>query len=320
MKIRIGKYSDGKYVPGISGYVILKNLYACQAKKLMSLWEGTLMHKILRKEVLSELVILFEIEAREIAEKAMAGNFFVLRTNERGERIPLTIADYDREKGTITTVFQKVGKTTSYLSALKEGDCLADVVGPLGMHSHIEYFGKVICVGGGVGIAPIYPIARALKEAGNTVISIIGARMKELIFWENKMRIVSDELIVTTDDGSHGQKAVVTVPLDEYLESDKDIKLVYAVGPAVMMKFVCITTARHRARTIVSLNSIMVDGTGMCGSCRVEVGGETKFACVDGPEFDGHKVNFDLLMSRQKMYIAEEKEAMGHFRASPRSE
>jgi ferredoxin/flavodoxin---NADP+ reductase len=268
------------------------------------------MYRILKKEVLSDFVILFEIEAPEIAKKAKAGNFFVLRIHEQGERIPLTIADFDRGKGTITTVFQKVGKTTYHLGTLQEGDSITDVVGPLGMHSHIEYFGKVICVGGGVGIAPVYPIARSLKEAGNTVISVIGARMRELIFWEEKMRSVSHELIVTTDDGSYGRKAVVTVPLDERLTENKDIKLVYAIGPAIMMKFVCITTAKHKVKTIVSLNSIMVDATGMCGACRVEVGGKTKFACVDGPEFDGHTVDFDLLMSRQRMYTGEEKEAM----------
>jgi ferredoxin--NADP+ reductase len=268
------------------------------------------MYTILRKEVLSDFVISFDIEAPEIAKKAQAGNFFVLRIHEQGERIPLTIADFDRDRGTITAVFQKVGKTTHDLGRLEKGDCILDVVGPLGMHSQIENFGKVICVGGGVGIAPVYPIARSLKEAGNTVISIIGARMRELIFWEEKMRSVSDELIVTTDDGSYGRKAVVTVPLDERLTENKDITLVYAIGPAIMMKFVCITTAKHKVKTIVSLNSIMVDATGMCGACRVEVGGETKFACVDGPEFDGHTVDFDLLMSRQRMYTGEEKEAM----------
>ncbi len=271
------------------------------------------MYEILKKEVLSEFVVAFEISAPEIARKAKAGNFFVLRIDEQGERIPLTIADFDRQKGTITTVFQKVGKTTTHLGSLQEGDFLIDVVGPLGRHSHIGNFGKVICVGGGVGIAPTYPIARSLKEAGNTVISIIGARSKDLIFWEEKMRRVSDELIVTTDDGSYGRKAVVTVPLDELIIMDGDIRLVYAIGPAIMMKFVCITTEKHKVKTIVSLNSIMVDGTGMCGSCRVEVGGETKFACVDGPEFDGHSVDFDLLMSRQRMYMAEEKEAMDRF-------
>jgi ferredoxin--NADP+ reductase len=272
------------------------------------------MFKILKKEELSDLVILFEIQAKDIARKAKAGNFFVLRIHEQGERIPLTIADFDREKGTITTVFQKVGKTTHHLGTLNEGDFILDVIGPLGMPSHIENFRKVVCVGGGVGIAPMYPIARSLKEAGNTVISIIGARMKNLIFWEDKMRSVSDELIITTDDGSYGRKAVVTIPLDEHLREEKDIELVYAIGPAIMMKFVCITTQKHNVKTIVSLNSIMVDATGMCGVCRVEVGGETKFACVDGPEFDGHKVDFDLLMSRQRMYIDEEKVAQERYK------
>jgi ferredoxin--NADP+ reductase len=272
------------------------------------------MFKILKKKELSDVVTLFEIEAKDIAKKAKAGNFFVLKIHEQGERIPLTIADFDREKGTLTSVFQKVGKTTHHLGSLKEGDFISDVIGPLGRHSPIENFGKVICVGGGVGIAPVYPIARALKEAGNKVISIIGARTKDLIFWEEKMRNVSDNLIVTTDDGSYGRKAVVTVPLEEILKEDKDIKLVIAIGPAIMMKFVCITTQKYNVKTIVSLNSIMVDATGMCGACRVEVGGETKFACVDGPEFDGHKVNFNLLMARQRMYPEEEKLAMDRYK------
>jgi NAD(P)H-flavin reductase len=272
------------------------------------------MFTIVKKTELSDLVILFEIEAPQIAKKAKAGNFFVVKIHEQGERIPLTIADFDRERGTITAVFQKMGKTTTHLGTLKEGDTLRDVIGPLGMPSHIEQFGKVVCVGGGVGIAPVYPIARALKEAGNTVISIIGARTKDLIFWEDKMRSASDELIIVTDDGSHGRKAVVTVPLDELIREGKDIELVYAIGPAIMMKFVCATTEKHAVKTIVSLNSIMVDATGMCGACRVEVGGETKFACVDGPEFDGHKVDFNLLMSRQRMYIDEEKIAFEQYK------
>ena len=272
------------------------------------------MFRIVKKQELSDLVTLFEIEAKDIAKKARAGNFFALRIHEQGERIPLTVADFDREKGTITTVFQKMGKTTHHLASLNEGDCILDVIGPLGVPSHIENFGKVVCVGGGVGIAPIYPIARALKDAGNTVISIIGARTKDLVFWEDKMRKVSDELIVVTDDGSLGRKAVVTVPLDELLREGKGIELVYAIGPAIMMKFVCITTEKHKAKTIVSLNSIMVDATGMCGACRCEVNGETKFACVDGPEFDGHKVDFNLLMARQRMYVDEEKIAFERYK------
>lgn len=207
-----------------------------------------------------------------------------------------------------------MGKTTNQLGALNEGDFIADVIGPMGRHSHVENFGNVICVGGGVGIAPVYPIARALKEAGNRVISIIGARSKDLIFWEDRMRSVSDELIITTDDGSYGRKAVVTVPLEELIKGNKNIKLVIAIGPAIMMKFVCITTEKYNVKTVVSLNSIMVDATGMCGACRIEVGGETKFACVDGPEFDGHKVDFNLLMSRQRMYIEEEKTALERYR------
>jgi ferredoxin--NADP+ reductase len=272
------------------------------------------MFKILKKEELSDVVTLFEIDAKHIAKKAQAGNFFVLRIHEEGERIPLTIADFDRDRGTITTVFQKVGKTTYHMGILNEGDYISDLIGPLGIPSHIENFGKVVCVGGGVGIAPVYPITKGLKEAGNTIISIIGARTRNLLFWEEKMRKVSDELIITTDDGSYGRKAVVTVPLDELLNKDKDIKLVVAIGPAIMMKFVCKTTEKYNIKTIVSLNSIMVDATGMCGACRVEVGGETKFACVDGPEFDGHKVDFDLLMKRQIMYLDEEKIAMERYR------
>jgi ferredoxin--NADP+ reductase len=272
------------------------------------------MFRIVKKQELSDMVTLFEIEAKTIAKKAKAGNFFVLRINERGERIPLTIADFDTDRGTITTVFQKVGKTTHHLGTLNEGDSICDVIGPLGTPSDIENFGKVVCVGGGVGIAPVFPIARALRYAGNKVISIIGARSKDLIFWEDKMRSVSDELIVVTDDGSYGRKAVVTVPLDEILREQNDVHRVIAIGPAIMMKFVCVTTEKHNVKTIVSLNSIMVDATGMCGACRVEVGGETKFACVDGPEFDGHKVDFALLMSRQRMYPDEEKLSLERFK------
>lgn len=267
------------------------------------------MFEILRKEELSEQITLFDIAAMDIAMKARPGNFFMLRIHEQGERIPLTIADFDRNRGTITTVFQKVGKTTNHLGRLNEGDYLTDVTGPLGNHSEIEKFGRVVCVGGGVGIAPIYPITRALKEAGNEVISITGARSKSLLFWEDKMRNVSDHFIITTDDGSRGIKALVTGPLDEILNSQK-VDRVFAIGPAVMMKFVCKTTEKHNVKTIVSLNSIMIDATGMCGGCRVQVGGETKFTCVDGPEFDGHKVDFDLLMKRLQTYVAEEIIAM----------
>ena len=267
------------------------------------------MFKILKKEELSEHITLFDIEAKDIARKAQPGNFFILRTHEQGERVPLTIADFDRGKGTITAVFQKVGKTTHHLGTLNEGDCIPDVIGPLGNHSHIENFGKVICIGGGVGIAPVYPIAKALRETGNKVTAIIGARTKSILFWEEKMRNVSDDLIITTDDGSCGTKAVVTAPLEDIL-SNNTVDLVIAIGPAIMMKFVCKTTEKYRVKTIVSLNSIMIDGTGMCGGCRVEIGGEIKYTCVDGPEFNGHEVDFDLLMKRLQAYIPEENMAM----------
>lgn len=273
------------------------------------------MFKILRKQELSEYVTLFDIDAKDLAKKAEPGNFIVLKTHEEGERIPLTIADFDREKGTLTIVFQKVGKTTHYLGTLNEGDSIQDVAGPLGHPSHIENFGTVVCVGGGVGIAPVYPIARALHHAGNRVYSIIGARTRSLIFWEEKMRDVSHELIVATDDGSYGRKALVTVPLEELLQKDKDICLVYAIGPAIMMKFACKTTEKYNVKTIVSLNSIMVDGTGMCGGCRVGVDGTSKFCCVDGPEFDGHKVDFDLLLERHKMYHEDEKTSFDRYTA-----
>ncbi len=265
------------------------------------------MFKILRKQELSESITSFDIDAKDIALKAEPGHFLLVKIDEEGERIPLTIADFNRAEGTLTIVVQKVGKTTNHLCALNEGDNISDVVGPLGTPSHIEKVGKVVCIGGGVGVATVFPITRALKEAGNKVISIIGARTKSLLFWEDKVRKVSDELIVTTDDGTHGRKAIVTVPLDELLERDKDIKLVVAIGPAIMMKFVSKITAKYKVKTTVSLNSIMIDGTGMCGGCRVNIGGETKFCCVDGPDFDGHKVDFDLLMERQKMYLPEEK-------------
>jgi ferredoxin--NADP+ reductase len=267
------------------------------------------MFKILNKEELSEHITLFDIQALDIARKARPGNFFILRTHEQGERVPLTIADFDSNKGIITTVFQKVGKTTQHLGTFREGDYITDIVGPLGNHSHIDNFGRVVCIGGGVGIAPVYPITKSLREAGNSVTSIIGARTKSLLFWEQKMRSVSDDLIITTDDGSYGLKAVVTDPLDDIL-SRETVDLVIAIGPPVMMKFVCKTTKKHGVKTTVSLNSIMVDATGMCGGCRVEVGGETKFTCVDGPEFNGHEVDFDLLIKRLQTYIPEENIAV----------
>jgi len=270
------------------------------------------MFKIIRKENLAENTKLFDIEAKSIAEKCLPGQFVILRLNEKGERIPLTIADFDRNKWVITIVVQEVGKTTFQLGEMKIGDSLLDFIGPLGNPSEIEKFGEVVCIGGGVGIAPIYPIVRALKEKGNKITSIIGARSKNLLFWEEKMRNVSDKLIVMTDDGSYGRKGVVTLPLKEILDSEK-IDRVIAIGPPVMMKFVAKTTMPYKVKTIASLNSIMVDGTGMCGACRCKIGEGTKFACVDGPEFDAHLVDFDLLMSRQKMYLNEEKKSLERY-------
>ena len=270
------------------------------------------MYKIIVKQQLAPSVLLFEVAAPLIARKAQPGQFVILRTNEDGERIPLTIADFNRETGTITIIFQEVGASTVELGLLNEGDFILDLVGPLGKATHIEKIGTVVCVGGGIGIAPVYPIARGMKEAGNEVISIIGARSEEILIYEEEMAAVSDELIITTDDGSKGRKALVTQPLKELLDSDKTISLVVAIGPVIMMKFVAETTRPYGVPTVVSLNPIMVDGTGMCGGCRVSVGNENKFACVDGPEFDGHKVDFDLLMARQRMYKPHEKEHSDH--------
>jgi len=266
-------------------------------------------YEILSKQDVAPVSKLFVVSAPEIARKAKPGQFLIVRTDAEGERIPLTIADFDREAGTVTMVFQEVGKTTKQMGKMEAGDVLSDVVGPLGLPSEIEYYGTVLCVGGGVGIAPVYPIARALKAAGNYVISIIGARNVNLLFWEDKMRSVSDELIVCTDDGSYARKALVTEPMKELLGSVRRIDRIWAIGPAIMMKFCTLTSKPFNVPTIVSLNSVMVDGTGMCGACRVEVGGQTRFVCVHGPEFDGHQVNWDLLLSRQRMYLTEEKRA-----------
>jgi len=272
------------------------------------------MYKILKKEVLSDVVKLMDIEAPHVARKARAGQFVIVRIDEFGERIPLTIADFNREKGTITIIFQELGKSTIHLGKLNEGDSIASFAGPLGHPTEIANYGTVVCMGGGVGIAPIYPIARALKEAGNKVISIIGARNQDLLFWEDRMRAVSDQLIVCTDDGSHGHKSLVTEPLKELLE-DKDNKIshIWAIGPAIMMKFVTMTTKPYAVPTTVSLNTIMIDGTGMCGGCRVLLEDGAQFVCVDGPEFDGHKVDWDNLLSRLSFYKDEEKRAMEHF-------
>ncbi len=265
------------------------------------------MAKILMVNEFSPGVTEYILEAPLIAKKCKAGQFIILRTDEDSERIPLTIADFDRDKGTITIVFQEVGNTTRHLGQdFAVGDDILDLVGPLGQPSHIENFGTVVCVGGGIGVAPVYPIARELKKAGNKVISIIGARNKDLIIFEDKMQAVSDELHITTDDGSYGLKGFVTQPLKEILAAGVKPGIVLAIGPVVMMRNVAETTRPFAVYTVASLNSIMVDGTGMCGGCRVVVGQDSKFVCVDGPEFDAHKVDFANLLQRQQMYKGQE--------------
>ena len=265
------------------------------------------MYEILLKQDLVPNIHLLKIAAPNVARKAQPGQFVVIRIDERGERIPLTIADWDREEDSVIIVFMEVGTTTHRLSLLGAGDSIANFIGPLGLPTHIEKFGTVICVAGGFAVATIVPIARALKMKGNKVISIMGARSQNLLFWEDELGGVSDQLIVTTDDGSYARKGVVTEPLKELLESGEKIDRVIAIGPSIMMKFCAKTTEPFGVKTIVSLNPIMVDGTGMCGCCRVSVGGVTKFVCVDGPDFDGHQVDWDLLFARQRIYLDEEK-------------
>ena len=273
------------------------------------------MYKILHKETLNQVTHLMVIAAPAVARRARPGQFVILRIDERGERIPLTIAEYDRQAGTVSIVFQEVGETTMHLGTLERGDELATFVGPLGRPTEIENYGTVVCVGGGGGIALIYPIARALKEGGNTVISIIGARNEGLLFWEDVMGVVSDELIVCTDDGSYGRKALVIEPLKELLEQrEGEIARVWAIGSGNMMKFCAATTKPFGVPTMVSLNTIMVDGTGMCGCCRVQLADGAKFVCVDGPEFDAHQVDWDLLLARQQVYLEEERLAVERWR------
>jgi ferredoxin--NADP+ reductase len=268
------------------------------------------LYRILTAKTLVPNIHLFKFNAPRIARKAKAGQFVVLMIDERGERIPLTVADSNAKDGTLTIVFMEVGKTTKELGLRKTGDSIMSLTGPLGLPTEVEKFGTVVCVAGGFAVAPITPIARAMKQAGNKVISIQGARCKDLLFWEDELKSVSDRLIVTTDDGTYGRKGLVTEPLKELLESKEKIDRVIAIGPSVMMKFCAQTTKPFGVKTIVSLNPIMVDGTGMCGCCRVVVGGETKFACVDGPDFDGHQVDWDLLAARQRTYLPEEKLAL----------
>lgn len=271
------------------------------------------MFKILKKKVLSPDVFHFDIEAPRIAKKAEPGQFIILRVDDDGERVPLTIADFDREKGTITLIFQAIGASTRLLAALNEGDSILDLVGPLGKKTHIEPdMGTIVCIGGGIGVAPVHPIARGMKEAGNHVISIMGAKTKDILIFEDEMNAASDEVLVTTDDGSYGIKGFVTTALQQIIDRGTKIAEVIAIGPVVMMRSVAEATSSYNIPTVVSLNPIMVDGTGMCGGCRVQVGDDTKFACVDGPEFDAHKVDFNGLMARQRMYKEQEKDAVEH--------
>ncbi len=268
------------------------------------------MYKILRKEVLSPTLKLFEIDAPKIAKKCKAGQFIILRIDEKGERIPLTIADFNREKGTITLIFAEVGKSTQQLGRMEAGDSLMDFIGPLGRPSEIEKYGRVICIGAGVGIAPVFPITRALKEAGNEVIGIAGARSKELLFWLDEFKAQCHEFHICTDDGSLGTKGFITDVLKKIIEEKGKIDYIIAIGPLPAMKFASALTKKYGIKTMVSMNSIMVDGTGMCGACRVTVGNETKFACVDGPEFDGHLVDYDEAMKRSEIYKDEEQRAL----------
>ncbi len=265
------------------------------------------MYKILEKTFLQEIVVKMVIEAPEIAKKRRAGQFVILMIEDKGERIPLTIVDSDSEKGTITIIFQVVGKTTDWMSRLKAGDFIQHVLGPLGHATEIENFGTAVCVGGGVGVGVVYPIAAALKKAGNKVISIIGSRTKDLLILEQEMKGVSDQLLVATDDGSYGFHGFVSAVLQNLIDSGEKINKLFTIGPVPMMRVICNVTRPYNIPTIVSLNPIMVDGTGMCGACRVSVNGETRFTCVDGPEFDGHQVDFGLLMSRLRMYCEQEK-------------
>lgn len=266
------------------------------------------MYKILKKKSLNPTVTLMDIEAPLVAKKAEPGQFIILRVDEEGERIPLTVADFDREKGTVTIIFQIVGSTTEKLNHLNEGDCLHDFVGPLGTPSHVEGLKKVAVIGGGVGCAIAYPIAKKLHALGAQVHSVVGFRNKYLVILEEQFQAVSDKLVMKTDDGSYGTKGLVTDALKELIEQGEQYDEVIAIGPLVMMKFVCKLTKEYNIKTVVSMNPIMIDGTGMCGGCRLTVGGETKFACVDGPDFDGHLVDFDEAMERSSMYRSFEAE------------
>ncbi len=266
------------------------------------------MYKILEKEVLSENVVKLILDNPVIAKSRKAGQFVIVKIGEKGERIPLTIADADPKNGTITLIVQKVGVSSHKLCTMNPGDLVTDLVGPLGKATEIEKVGTVIAAGGGVGIAPLYPIAKAFKEAGNRLIVVLAARNKDLIILEKEMRVFADEIVVMTDDGSYGKKGLVTAGMEEVINREK-VDLAVTIGPAIMMKFVALLTQKYNIHTIASLNTIMVDGTGMCGACRISVGGQTKFVCVDGPEFDAHKVDFDEMLKRLNAYKQDEEAA-----------
>ena len=271
------------------------------------------MNKIVRKEQFSEKVFLFEIEAPLIAKSRKAGNFVIVRVDQKGERMPLTIAGADIDKGTIILVVQMVGLSSKKLCALNVGDSVADVVGPLGNPTHIENYGTVVCAGGGLGVAPMLPIIQALKAAGNRVLSVMAGRSKDLIILEDKVRESSDEVIIMTDDGSYGEKGVVTVGIEKFIEQEPHVDKVFAIGPPIMMKFSNLTAQKHGIPCEVSLNTIMVDGTGMCGACRLTIGGKTKFVCIDGPEFDGALVDWDEMFKRMNTFKREEQEELAHY-------
>ncbi|MEE9524672.1 MAG: sulfide/dihydroorotate dehydrogenase-like FAD/NAD-binding protein [Thermodesulfovibrionales bacterium] len=272
------------------------------------------MPKILEKRLIRVPdVFYYKLDAPLLSKKAKPGQFVIIRLHEKGERIPLSLADIDPEEGTISLIVMAIGKTTNEMSLLKEGDDILDLCGPLGQPTHIKKYGRIILVGGGYGVAPLYPVARQFKAVGNKVTMIMGARSKDLLIYENEIREVCDKVLITTDDGSKGIRGVVTKALKDELEKH-GADLVMAIGPAIMMKFVCETTKSFGVQTMVSLNTIMIDGTGMCGGCRVTVDGDTRFACSDGPEFDGHKVDWDLLMTRQRTYLMEERESFAEWK------
>ncbi len=276
------------------------------------------MNKVVYKEHLSEMVAKLVVEAPDIAQSRKAGHFVIVRVDAKGERIPLTIADSDPEAGTITLILQQVGVTSAKLIALNVGDYILDVVGPLGQATNVHKVGTILCAGGGVGIAPLFPIVKSFKQAGNKVITVLAGRTKDLLILEDEMRKYSDEVIIMTDDGSYGTKGLVTAGMEDVMKREKVDEAV-VIGPAVMMKFAALTTKKYNVPTQASLNTIMVDGTGMCGACRIDVGGETKFVCVDGPEFDAHKVDFDLMLKRLGAYKTEEVAAYEEYLASTKN-